>query len=298
MGAAAAMTLRQAISDAFHPVPAAAARALWSCGEAEFVAAARPGPDWWGRRPGGFFGPAYEAIAARFPGPGGTTEAARTAREVATVLRVARAHFGARADARRLRILDVPCGAGRHARALATQGFAVVGLDLQEHALRRLRPVPCAVADMRSLPVASGSFDLVLNLWNSLGYFLEEAEDLVPLGEFRRVLRPGGLAVLQADLDARAVAEGRWSQHMKVPLGEGVLFLVRQVPVAALGGLACLCWVVFPGEEPWQGPPWFLRLRDDAAWRRLGAAAGFREVAIERGAPGAPAEETILRLVA
>jgi SAM-dependent methyltransferase len=288
-----AAALRAALAPAFRQVPAAAARHLWSCDDAAFAHAARPEPGWWDRQPGGYFGAAYEAIAARFPGADGAAEGERTRREVEAVQRIARAQFGDR----RPRILDVPCGGGRHARALAARGFEVVGLDLQEGALATLRPLPCAVADMRRLPVASGSFDLVLNLWNSLGYFLEEAEDLAALCEFRRVLRPGGLAVVQSDLDAPAAAEGSWRQHMKVPLGDGALFLVRQVPVAA-GGLACLSWVVFPGEDPWQGPAWFLRLRDDEGWRRLAAAAGFREADIARSAPGAVPHEAIIRLVA
>jgi len=286
--------LRAALAPAFRPVPAAAARALWSCDDAAFARAARPDPAWWGRGAGGYFGTAYAAIAARFPAADGAGEEARTRREIAAVLRIARAHFGGRAP----RVLDVPCGSGRHARALAAEGLDVVGLDLQEGPLAALRPLPVAVADMRALPLAPAGFDLVLNLWNSLGYFLEEAEDLAALREFRRVLRPGGLALVQSDLDERAVAAGRWVQHMKVPLGDGALFLQRQVPVAALGGLVSLSWVMIPGEEPWQGPAWFLRLRDEADWRRIAAAAGFREAIVTRSAPGATPHETLVQLLA
>lgn len=286
--------LREAIRGAFRQVAVEAARHLWTCEDAEFIAVAEPGPEWWGGRGGGYFGPAYEAIAARFPGQDGAGEAGRTQREVDAVLHIAGAHFGEGP----LRILDLPCGSGRHARVLAERGHAVVGMDLQESLLRRAGPVPCAAADMRRLPVAGGAFDLLLNLWNSFGYFDEEAEEIAALAEFRRVLRPGGLALLHADLDTRAVAEGRWVQHMKVPLGDGALFLVREVPAAARRGLVCLSWVVLPDEEPWQSPPFFLRVLDDGDWERLAAAAGYRALRISRTPPGAVPHESIVSLLA
>lgn len=283
--------LRTAIATAFGQVPGDAARHLWDCDAEEFVAAARPEADWWGA-PRGYFGPAYAAIAARFPGPDGTSEGERTEAEVDRIMRVA---FDAMGMARP-RILDLPCGTLRHARALAARGFDVTGVDLQQQLLCGDAPVPRAVADMRRLPLADGAFDLVLNLWNSFGYFLDEAEEIAALTEFRRVLRPGGLVLLQSDIEVRAVAEGRWAQHMKVPLGGGALFLLRQVPDAALGGLVCLSWVVLPGEAPWQSPSYFLRLLDDAAWHRLASAAGFSALRIDRTPPGVVPHETLALL--
>lgn len=285
-------TLRDSLRATFRQVPAAEARALWQSPDAAFIAAARPDPAWWARGQGCYFGPAYQAIAARFHGPDGSTEDDRAGREVDTALRLARAHFGKAA----FRILDVPCGNGRHARAIAARGHDVIALDLQEGPLARLPPVPCAAADMRALPVATASIDLVLNLWNSFGYFAEEAEEVGVLAEFRRVLRPGGLALLHSDLDAPAVAQGRWVQHMTTPLGEGALYLQRQVPTPARDGLVCLSWVIFPGEDPWQGPAFFLRALDDAAWHRIAAAAGFRGVHLTRTPPGVVPHETIARL--
>jgi SAM-dependent methyltransferase len=149
---------------------------------------------------------------------------------------------------------------------------------------------------MRALPIAAASIDLVLNMWNSLGYFLDPAEEIATLAEFRRVLRPGGIVLVQQDLDAPAALEGRWVQHMKGSLGDGALLLVRQVPDAGLGGLACLSWVVLPGEAPFQGPAFFLRLRDDAGWARDAEAAGFAQVSIARTPPGAVPHETVVLL--
>ncbi|WP_198369589.1 class I SAM-dependent methyltransferase [Roseomonas rosulenta] len=279
-------TLDAALAQGFRQVAADSARHLWSCPDAEFLAAARPDPDW----PRQYFGAAYAALAERFAGD----PAARTRRDIATIRAVIAEHL-----APRPRILDIPCGTGRHANALAAEGFDVIGLDLQPGYLRTARAegsATYAAADMRALPVATGSIDLVLNMWNSLGYFLDAAEEAATLAEFRRVLRPGGKVLVQQDLDAPAALGGHWLQHMKAPLGDGAWLLVRQVPDAALGGLACLSWVMLPGQDPFQGPAFFLRLRDDAAWAAEAAAAGFAKVSIARTPPGVAPHETVVLL--
>ncbi|BDG70773.1 class I SAM-dependent methyltransferase [Roseomonas fluvialis] len=280
--------LLEDLSSNFRRTDTDSARHLWSCDDRTFLAAARPDPDW----PRQYFGPAYAALADRFAG----NPAARTQRDIDTIRTVIAEHLPARP-----RILDIPCGTGRHANALAAQGLEVTGLDLQPDYLRTARTegsASYAAADMRALPVATASIDLVLNMWNSLGYFLNPADEAATLAEFRRVLRPGGMVLVQQDLDAPAALEGRWLQHMKAPLDDGAWLLVRQVPDASLGGLACLSWVVLPGQDPFQGPAFFLRLRDDAAWARDAQAAGFATVAIARTPPGVAPHETVVLLKA
>jgi SAM-dependent methyltransferase len=291
--------LREVIGRRFRQVRTEEAKHLWGCPATDFVAVARPDADWWKPGEHAYFGEAYRTIAARFPRDPtdpDLSEANVTQREADLVCRIAAAHFGARTP----RILDIACGTGRHAVDLTRRGFDVVAMDLQEGCLRIARaqaPIACAAADMRHLPLADGSVDLVVNMWNAFGYFLDEAEEAQVLREFRRVLRPGGLALLHGDLDAEAALGGQWVEHMKVPLGEGAIFLARQVHVAELGGLACLSWVVFPGEEPFQSPAFFMRPRDDATWDRQGRAAGFGDVRIER-LPGAVRSEWVVRLLA
>lgn len=284
-------SLRRDIEGVFRQVPNAGARRLWRCPDAEFLHAVRPAPAWW---KSGYFGPAYQAIAARFRGPGGSSEADRARQEVDRVLGLAQGHFGAGP----LRILDVPCGSGRHAREIAASGHDVIGIDLQPTLLAHLPGLPRAAADMRTLPIATASIDLVLNLWNSFGYFARQADEIAALAEFRRVLRPGGMALLQSDLDARAVAEGRWVQHMTAPLGAGVLYLQRQVPTPGGEALVSQAWVLFPGEDPWQAPAFVLRVLADADWEAWLREAGFATVRITHSAPGVVPHETIVSALA
>ena len=75
------------------------------------------------------------------------------------------------------RILDVPCGSGRHSIALAQRGHRVTGFDISSEAIDHARrtaadaglDVGFELADMREIP-GSGSFDAALCLGNSFGY--------------------------------------------------------------------------------------------------------------------------------
>ena len=98
------------------------------------------------------------------------------------------------------RMLDLGCGAGRHARRLADFGFDVTGLDLSADSIRlananaheRLR---FARHDMRE-PFGVERFDYVLNLFTSFGYFDTAEEHLAVVRNVSTSLKPGGVFVL------------------------------------------------------------------------------------------------------
>ncbi|HET7875400.1 MAG TPA: class I SAM-dependent methyltransferase [Methylomirabilota bacterium] len=100
------------------------------------------------------------------------------------------------------RVLDAPCGFGRHALALARRGFPVTGVDLSETELNRAseRALAAGVTltlvqqDMRDMEF-TGEFDLALNLFSSIGYFSDD-EDRLLLDRFCTALRSGGSFVL------------------------------------------------------------------------------------------------------
>ena len=93
------------------------------------------------------------------------------------------------------RVLDCPCGYARHMEWYWPTIPGIVGLDLENDCLRRAtQALPGARlvrGDMRTLPFRSETFDAVLNLFNSFGYF-SDAENRQVLCEFARVLKPGG----------------------------------------------------------------------------------------------------------
>jgi SAM-dependent methyltransferase len=97
------------------------------------------------------------------------------------------------------RLLDLGCGAGRHARAFAAAGADVVGADLSAallfRAVRGARGGARFVrADVRALPFRA-IFRHVVSLFTSFGYF-DDAGDRAHLAEVRRVLVQGGSFLL------------------------------------------------------------------------------------------------------
>lgn len=143
-------------------------------------------------------------------------------REVARLLELLELPSGAR-------VLDCPCGQGRHAHLLTEAGFDVDGLDYSEPLLaiakkrgtaKRLRYTQ---GDMRKLPARwTGKFDAVVNLFTSFGFFDSPQDDLMVLEEFARVLKPGGQLVWHGGsrdgVMARFLSRDWWSTE------DGTLF--------------------------------------------------------------------------
>lgn len=94
--------------------------------------------------------------------------------------------------------LDLGCGPGRHAVALARLGYAVAATDVSPTALAHCRAwlttegltALLSEADMRALPFPRDVFDLVI-AYNVI-YHATRAGVAATLAEIARVLRPGG----------------------------------------------------------------------------------------------------------
>ncbi len=103
------------------------------------------------------------------------------------------------------KILDVPCGTGRHALAFGQRGMEVVGVDISPSCLKLarknckgLKNIKVKAGDMGQLDWARNQFDLVTNMFSSFGYFKTAGENKRVLAGFKSALRPGGAVVIQA----------------------------------------------------------------------------------------------------
>jgi D-alanine-D-alanine ligase len=115
------------------------------------------------------------------------------------------------------RILDLCGGQGRHALELARRGYpSPTVLDYSEFLLRRGRreaaeaglDITFCQGDARATALPSASFDVVLLLANSFGYFVDACDDHRVLAEAARVLKPAGRFLI--DLIDREAALGHF----------------------------------------------------------------------------------------
>ena len=93
-------------------------------------------------------------------------------------------------------LLDVGCGTGTYAAALAELGWDVTGVDVSEDMLRRAaaRGVRTVHADASSLPFENASFDAAISVFTNT-----DLDDLAGgVREIARVLRPGAPLVYLA----------------------------------------------------------------------------------------------------
>ncbi len=117
------------------------------------------------------------------------------------------------------KILDLCCGQGRHALELARRGYhQVEGLDRSHYLIQRAKEcakketlnVRFGEGDARRLPYPSDTFDVVMILGNSFGYFETIQHDIRVLKEVFRVLKPWGRLLVD-------VADGEYLQKSFQP---------------------------------------------------------------------------------
>ncbi len=109
-------------------------------------------------------------------------------------------------DTPNARILDLACGSGRHAVALASHGYEVTGLDLspqmieaaKHHAKEKGVVVQFSIADMRQVTeLLEGPFDLIICLGNSLALLPALTDVQQTLTNVCQLLTEGGSFVSQ-----------------------------------------------------------------------------------------------------
>lgn len=96
------------------------------------------------------------------------------------------------------KILDVGCGQGRHLSIFEENQFHITGIDLSfvllkiaQEKLIKNNNAYFIQADMRHLPLKP-SFDLILNLFTSFGYFETDKENQLVLEQIFKILKKSG----------------------------------------------------------------------------------------------------------
>lgn len=197
------------------------------------------------------------------------------------------------------RVLDVPCGHGRHAVELARRGYVVTGIDLAEEMIDDARRATAAArvevdlrrADMRELP-RDASFDGAFCFGNSFGY-------LGPVGNREYVeavadsLRPGGRFAMHSGMTAESLLP-RLEERGWAPVGD-LLFLEENRYDAAESCLETVYTFVRDGEATSRtARHWVYTVRE---LRELLGGAGLVTVGLYRSHDGEPFELDAPRLL-
>jgi SAM-dependent methyltransferase len=199
---------------------------------------------WWYRERRALLGRALRAIGT--PGPAMD----RPAMDRPAVDRPAIDRPAVDRRARDRRAIDIGAAGGGNTRVLRAHGWQPVAVEYSESgaSVARSRGLDVIRADARYLPVASRSLDLVV----AFDILEHIEEDDLAAAEIRRVLRPGGTALIAVPCDMRL-----WSAH------DEAVHHVRRYERDTLRAVIQKAGLEI--DELWS---WNVLLRPVAAWRR------------------------------
>ena len=119
--------------------------------------------------------------------------------------------------------LDCPCGSGRHSYALAEKGYNVTGVDInlkmlsyqKDYFKTKESKLKIQQMDMRNLKFKDMSFDYVINMFISFGFFNDNDNKKVA-SEFYRVLNKDGKLLIHLDINYDNIIRGDFNgmQHV------------------------------------------------------------------------------------
>ena len=127
-------------------------------------------------------------------------------------------------------LLDLCCGPGRHSIPFAEHGFCVTGVDLQSTLLEKARSyalnknlsVDYVEENMLTFKKAD-SYDLIVSMYSSFGYFNNPSDDVKVLENVYLSLRTGGKFVLDVRGKEIHAMANVTSFSQKMPNGDYIL---------------------------------------------------------------------------
>ena len=199
-------------------------------------------------------------------------------------------------------VLDLCCGPGRHAVALAKRGLRVTGVDrtqfLLDRAAARAQEAGVSIElvreDMRRFQ-RPAAFDLVVNLFTSFGYFDSRDDDRAVLAAIHGNLKPGGVAVF--DMASKEYLCAHFQPTLATPPAPDGSFLVQRHQVIEDWARVKNDWLLIK-DGATRAFTFVVRAYSGQELKDLLAGAGFASVTLFGALDGRPYGVDLERLIA
>ncbi len=185
------------------------------------------------------------------------------------------------------KVLDLCCGQGRHSLELARRGHeSIEGIDRSRYLVQKARSRAAREGlgarfregDARKLPYKPDTFDVVMILGNSFGYFDSIQDDMTVLKEVLRILKPWGKLLIDAT-DGAYLRENYQARSWEWI--DKNLFVCRERSLSLDGQRLISREVVTHVEKGVLADQFYgERLYDAAALRELLSKSGFASVTL------------------
>jgi SAM-dependent methyltransferase len=199
------------------------------------------------------------------------------------------------------KLLDLGCGPGRYAVPLAKEGFLVTGVDRtrllldrgREYAASKGVEVEWALDDMRRF-VRPNTYDLIVSMFTSFGYFEDMRENETVLENVFRSLAPGGVFFI--DLAGKEIVARKMQPSGVEILANGDVFIERRQIVDDWQKAETEIITINKGQmRRFPIRLWIFSARE---LRGLLSDAGFRKVKVYGSLDGTPYGPDANRLIA
>jgi 2-polyprenyl-3-methyl-5-hydroxy-6-metoxy-1,4-benzoquinol methylase len=198
-------------------------------------------------------------------------------------------------------VLDLGCGPGRFAVPLAKAGFKVTGLDRTRMLLDRAKEYAAAQGvhvewvqdDMRQF-MRPDTYDLVISMFTSFGYFEDIHENRAVLENVFRSLKPGG--VLLMDIMGKEILAKKMQPTGVDTLPNGDLLIERPKIVDDWQKVENEITTITHGEI--RHFPVRLWIFSGRELKMLLASAGFKKIKLFGSLDGKPYGHDATRLIA
>ncbi|MBN2325704.1 MAG: class I SAM-dependent methyltransferase [Candidatus Omnitrophica bacterium] len=197
-------------------------------------------------------------------------------------------------------MLDLGCGPGRFTLAFSRRGYRMTGVDKSEFLLGKAMEKSLAAGltiewihdDMREFR-RPGTFDLILNLFSSFGYFRDKNDDMIVLKNMYDNLKPGGKVLFE--LMSKECMARIYQETISEELEDGSLLIHRHKITEDWTRIENE-WIHIKDGSAKTFRPILTLYSAQELKDRLGRT-GFREMTVYGGWDGRPYNEKAQRMV-